>query len=94
MKRVPNPGGNCQESKPDTAGGRHRQLGDEPWKAQASEPKESVQARAVGTTAPGADRVGPTRYQAHCPRLEGLVPGLLNEILINSLIDQHVAEEF
>ena len=35
--------------------------------------KGSVQARAVGIIAPGADRVVADKAQTHCPRLEGLV---------------------
>jgi hypothetical protein len=51
---------------------RHRQRRDKPWKARASEPKGSVQAPAVGVTAPGADRVGPTRYRPIARAWKGL----------------------
>jgi len=53
---------------------RHRQLRDEPWKARASESKESVQALAVGITTPWSGSGGAYKSQTYCPRLEGLVP--------------------
>jgi hypothetical protein len=51
------------------------ELRAESWRARAPKPKGSVQARAVGITARGADRVVADKAQTHCPRLEGLVPG-------------------
>src|SRR5215510_679249 len=42
---------------------RHRQIRNEPWKARASESKGTVQARTVGITTSGADRMGPTRHR-------------------------------
>ncbi|HSE87175.1 MAG TPA: hypothetical protein VLJ79_13200 [Candidatus Binatia bacterium] len=36
--------------------------------------KGSVQARTVGITTPGVDRVVADKGQTHCPRLERLVP--------------------
>jgi len=44
----------------------------------AREPKGSVQARAVGITAPGVDRVVADKAQTYCPRLEGLVSWFLS----------------
>ena len=52
-----------------------RQPRDESWKARVAEPKGSVQARTVGMTAYGVDRVAADKSQTYCPRLEGLVPG-------------------
>jgi hypothetical protein len=49
----------------------------ESWKARASESTGSVQARAVGITALGVDRVVADKPQTYCPRLEGLVPWVL-----------------
>ena len=49
-------------------------LRGESWRARVPKPKGSVQARAVGITALGADRVAADKAQTHCPRLEGLVP--------------------
>ena len=51
-----------------------RELRDESWRARASESIGSVQARTVGITAPGVDRVVADKAQTHCPRLERLVP--------------------
>jgi hypothetical protein len=51
------------------------ELRAESWRARAPKPKGSVQARAVGITARGADGVVADKAQTHCPRLEGLVPG-------------------
>jgi hypothetical protein len=50
-----------------------RQARDEPWKARASEHKESVQAQTNGMTAPGDWEVA-DKAKAHCPRLEGFAP--------------------
>src|SRR5262245_36664896 len=51
---------------------RHgQQLRDEPWKARASESKESVQALAVGVTIPWSGSGGADTSQAYCPCLEG-----------------------
>ncbi|HSF57628.1 MAG TPA: hypothetical protein VLD83_06125 [Candidatus Binatia bacterium] len=46
----------------------------ESWRARASDPIGSVQARTVGLTAPGVDGVVADKAQTHCPRLERLVP--------------------
>ena len=51
-----------------------RELRDESWRARASDSIASVQARTVGITAPGVDRVVVDKAQTHCPRLERLVP--------------------
>ena len=42
-----------------------------------TEPKASVQARAVGITTSGMDRVLADKAQTHCPRLEELDPRFL-----------------
>jgi hypothetical protein len=52
---------------------------DESWKARASEPEGSVQARTVGMTASGADRVVANKAQTYCPRLERLVPWVVKK---------------
>ena len=51
-----------------------KELRGESWRARASDPIGSVQAQAVGITAPGVDRVVVDKAQRHCPRLERLVP--------------------
>src|SRR5947208_5753097 len=52
---------------------------DESWRARAPDRKGSIQAPAVGITAPGVDRVVADEAQAYCPRAEGLGPwGLSN----------------
>jgi hypothetical protein len=51
----------------------------ESWRARASQLEGSVQARAVGITAPGVDWEAADKAQTHCPRLEGLVPWVLEE---------------
>jgi len=43
----------------------------------ASETKGTVEARTVGMTTSGADRVVAYEAKTHCPRLEGLVPWFL-----------------
>jgi hypothetical protein len=63
----------------------------ESWRARAPERKGSVQAPAVGITAPGVDRAAAYKAQAYCPRAEGLVPWAFAEphgvhLLMNSLI--------
>src|SRR5262245_48174870 len=42
---------------------RHTTSKGESWKARASEPKGCVQVRTAEVTAPGVDRVGPTRHR-------------------------------
>ena len=71
-------------------------LGDMPqprgesWKARAREGEETVQARTVGITDLGAERVVAGKAQTYWPRLEGLAPWFLRtrivKILTNSLI--------
>jgi hypothetical protein len=49
----------------------------ESWKARAREREETVQARTVGITELGADRVVAEKAQTYWPRLEGLADWLL-----------------
>jgi hypothetical protein len=57
--------------------------------ARAREREETVQARTVGITDPGAERVVVDKAQTYWPRLEGLAPWFLRtrivKILTNSL---------
>jgi Sel1 repeat len=56
---------------------RHTKTRGESWRARAAEPKGSVQARTVGITAPGVDRVVADKAQTHCPHSERLAPWFL-----------------
>jgi hypothetical protein len=49
-----------------------RQPRGESWKARAREREETVQARTVGITDLGAERVVVDKAQTYWPRLEGL----------------------
>ena len=49
----------------------------ESWKARAREREETVQARTVGITDLGAERVVADKAQTYWPRLEGLAPWFL-----------------
>ena len=51
-----------------------RELRGESWRARASEPTGSVQARTVAITASGVDGVVADKARTYCPRLERLVP--------------------
>jgi hypothetical protein len=62
----------------------------ESWKARAREREETVQARTVGITDLGAERVVADKAGTYWPHLEGLAPWFLRnrivKILTNSLI--------
>src|ERR671910_2722322 len=49
----------------------------ESWKAPAREVEQTVQARTVGITDLGAERVVADKAQTYWPRLEGLAPWFL-----------------
>ena len=53
-----------------------RQPRGKSWRPRAHKREGSVQARAVGITAVGVDRVVADKAQTYCPRVEGLAPGL------------------
>jgi len=55
----------------------------ESWRARAPDRKGSIQAPAVGITAPGVDRVVADEAQAYCPRAEGLVPGVFVDLMLS-----------
>jgi hypothetical protein len=56
---------------------RHMRTKGRVVESAGTERKRSVQARAVGITASGVDRVVADKAQTYCARLEGLVPWFL-----------------
>jgi hypothetical protein len=69
---------------------RHTTTKGQGLEARARKRAGSVQARTVGITALGVERVVADKAQTHCPRLEGLAPWVSRtqvvKILMNSLI--------
>ena len=57
-------------------GYRHRQPRASRGERGHPNAKEAFRPRAFGVTAPGVGRVVADKAQTHCPRLEGLVPGV------------------